>query len=175
MTVQPRRRPVASAQARPLDSVEFGSGQPVFEPAAHLGRAQQVFEGLVATHPSERDEFQQGVLEIRQIVGEVLYGGRWPEPQELPQLGPSKRPGPPAENGGLTRSEQLVSEDLINLYRKTAPAVTSPQQHKRLASAIHLCQSGLQGRVLRRDYPDYWMSSPGTLAQDAAQEQQRWG
>ena len=147
---------------------------PAFAPAAHLDRAADEFFALIPTHPSAAEEFAHGLQEIKNVVGEILYGGRWPEQQELPKLPAHKQPGEPKKNGGLTRSEQLVSNDLIEVYRKTASSA-NPEQHKRLASAIHLCQSGLQGRVLRRDYPDYWMSSPGSLARDAQREQARWG
>ena len=72
-------------------------------------------------------------------------------------------------------SEQLVANDFISLYREVAPHVQhDPQMHKRLASSIDICQSSLQSRVLRRDYPDYYFSLQGSLAQDAEREAARW-
>ena len=159
----------------PVDSVELSQANSAhFEPASHLQRAASEFFSLVATHPSATEEFQHGLNEVKDIVGDIMYGGQWPEPNGLPKLPSHSFPGEPSKNGGLSRSEQLVSEDFVLIYRKTVNSVRNPQQHKRLASAIHLCQSVLQGRVLRRDYPNYWMSSPGTLQQDARREQQRW-
>lgn len=171
----PRREQRSVTATEALDSVQLSASSRVFEPAAHLHRAANEFLSLVPTHPTERDEFLEGAGEIQKIVAEVLYGGRWPEAQEMPNLSAPPKPGEPAQNGGLSRSEQLVSNDLIELYRKTSPSVSTPQQHKRLARAIHLCQSGLQSRVLRRDYPNYWMSSPGSLQKDAEREAARWG
>ncbi len=158
-----------------IDSVQLTPrDNKIFEPAAHLERAAQEYLNLVPTHPTEQEEFLHGASEVQKVVAEVLYGGHWPESDELPELPSSKRPGAPKDNGGLTRSEQLVSDDLIQLYRKTVGSAT-PQQHKRLATAIHLCQSGLQGRILRRDYPNYWMSAPGSLERDSQRESTRWG
>ena len=172
---RPSTEPVRRASSpAAIDSVQLSSqNNKVFEPAAHLDRAAKDYMSLVPTHPTEQDEFLHGATEIQKVVSEVLYGGRWPESGELPELPHPKTPGAPKENGGLTKSEQLVSDDLIQLYRKTVGSA-SPQQHKRLATAIHLCQSGLQGRVLRRDYPNYWMSNPGSLELDAQREASRW-
>lgn len=158
-----------------IDSVQLSPTQSaIFEPAAHLERAGGEYFSLVHTHPTERDEFSHGVRELQGAIADILYGGRWPEPEEMPALPGQARPGTPADNGGLTRSEQLISNDLVSIYRKTRPSA-NPAQHKRLVTAMHLCQSGLQSRVLRRDYPNYWMSTPGTLAQDAQREMNRWG
>ena len=176
MFAQPstRAKREVNAQAA-IDSVQLTTrDDKIFEPAAHLERAAQEYLNLVPTHPTEQEEFLHGASEVQKVVAEVLYGGHWPESDELPELPSSKRPGSPKDNGGLTRSEQLVSDDLIQLYRKTVGSAT-PQQHKRLATAIHLCQSGLQGRILRRDYPNYWMSAPGSLERDSQRESTRWG
>lgn len=174
---QPRQSSQQETKASaPIDRVQLsGNSQPIYELAAHLERATQEFLDLVATHPTEQEEFLHGAQEIQKIVSEILYDGRWPDAEEMPKLPAHKKPGSREDNGGLTKSEQLVSDDLVLIYRKTSGSVKTPDQHKRLAFAIHLCQSGLQGRVLRRDYPTYWMSSPGTLEKDAQREAERWG
>lgn len=172
--VSPRSLELESTAA--VDSVQLsGQNTQHLEPAAHLHRAAGEYFALVATHPTEMAEFEHGLTEVQAVVGEIMYGGEWPEAEELPQLPGHSFPGEPKDNGGLSRSEQLVSEDFVQIYRKTVNSIKNPDQHKRLASAIHLCQSGLQGRVLRRDYPNYWMSTQGTLEHDAQREKQRWG
>ncbi|MCA9779296.1 MAG: hypothetical protein KC800_21365 [Candidatus Eremiobacteraeota bacterium] len=176
-----RPRPSVSTgqteRARAVDVVQWsGQNNSEFRPAAFLNRASGEYLALVPTHPSDRDEFVAGVEQIQSVVAEAMYGGRWPEDSELPSLPAQGRPGDPARNGGQTMSEQLVANDLIALYREVAPHVQhNPQMHQRLASSIHVCQSGLQSRVLRRDYPDYYFSLPGSLQQDAEREAARWG
>ena len=159
-----------------VDSVQWsGQDSTQFRPAAFLNRATGEYLALVPTHPSDRDEFLHGVEQIQSVVAEAMYGGRWPEDSGRPTLPAPGPPGSPAKNGGQTKSEQLVANDFISLYREVAPHVQhDPQLHKRLASSIHICQSSLQSRVLRRDYPDYYFSLPGSLAQDAEREAARW-
>ena len=165
-----------TAETSELDRVVLNNAENrEFRAAGFLNRAAGEYLSLVQTHPSEFSEFHHGLGEVQDVVGEILYGGRWPEDSEIPALPRQPHPGQPSENGGLTRSEQLASSDLVELYRSTAPSVKNPAQHAKLASAIHLLQSGLQGRVLRRDYPNYWLSSPGSLQQDAQREEKRWG
>jgi len=168
----PRR--FTSRNSGPVDTVSL-SRRPTadLKPKAYLQRASSEFLKLIPTHPQEQDEFMSGATEVREMVSEILYGGEWPDDEV--SLPPHQQPGSPATNGGLTRSEQLISNDLIQIYRITSPHVREPEQHKRLASAIHSCQSGLQSRVLRRDYPNYWMSTPGSLERDADREKERWG
>jgi hypothetical protein len=167
----------SAAHISSVDQVSLSQAQPspIYRPAAHLNRADAEYSKLVPTHPSDSEEFSHGVESIKAIVAEVMYGGRWPEDSELPNLGSPAKPGEPARNGGQTRSEQLVANDLIDIYREVSPHVKTTEQHKRLASSIHICQSGLQSRVLRRDYPDYYFSLPGSLDKDAQREAGRWG
>ena len=163
----------SSTQA--LDSVQLSSFNSThFEAAAHLERANQEYMSLIHTHPTEAKEFSHGAQRLKTILADILYGGEWPQSEEIPKLPKQATPGKPQDNGGLTRSEQLVSNDLVSLYRKANKQATQTQ-HEELVTSMHLCQSSLQSRILRRYHPNYWMSSPGTLMADSQREQVRWG
>lgn len=138
-------------------------------PAVYLQRAAADYARLVPTHPMEAQEFQDGLDACKKLASDLVYAGGWPEDVVLPPREP--KVGDPEANGGLTRSEQLVSQDLASFWT----ALPQSGHVAAMASAVHLCQGALQSRVLRRLYPNYWMSSPGSLQRDAQVERERWG
>lgn len=123
----------------------------------YLDRAAANYAKMVPTHPMEKQEFREALEQCRQLTDSF----------EPTQLKPLEAPGEPVENGGLTRSEQLVSQDLINFWN----CLPHGGHSAAVATAVHHCQSALQSRILRRDYPNYWMSTPGSLEQDARNEE----
>lgn len=122
----------------------------------YLERAAANYAKMVPTHPMEKQEFSEALESCRQLTDQF-------EPTALKEL---EAPGEPAQNGGLTRSEQLVSQDLVNFWN----CLPQGGHSAAVATAVHHCQSALQSRILRRDYPNYWMSTPGSLEQDARNE-----
>lgn len=141
---------------------------PTAMPAAYLTRAAENYTRLVPTHPMEAAEWQDGLDACRQLAADLVFQGKWPEVTPGPPAIPPVKE--PESQGGLTRSEQLVSHDLVQFWNSLPQAghVTA------VASAVHACQSTLQSRILRRLYPDYWMSTPNSLQQDAQAERERW-
>lgn len=137
-------------------------------PAVHLKRAAADYARLVPTHPMEAQEFRDGLDACKQLASDLAYDGNWPEDVVLPPRDPQV--GDPEANGGLTRSEQLVSQDLAQFWT----ALPGHSHVAAMATAVHACQGALQSRVLRRLYPTYWMSTPGSLQQDAKVERERW-
>ncbi|MBN9418096.1 hypothetical protein ABS71_09825 [bacterium SCN 62-11] len=122
----------------------------------YLERAAANYAKMVPTHPMEKQEFSEALEACRELTDQF-------EPTALKDL---EAPGEPAKNGGLTRSEQLVSQDLVNFWN----CLPQGGHSAAVATAVHHCQSALQSRILRRDYPNYWMSTPGSLQQDAQNE-----
>jgi len=138
------------------------------QPAAYLQRAAQHYAQLVPTHPMEVEEWADALAACRQLTSDLIYQGQWPA-QAIPEAANSK-PEEPEANGGLTKSEQLVSQDLVQFWNSLPQAGHAAA----LATAVHTCQSTLQSRILRRLYPDYWVSTPGSLQRDAQVERERW-
>ena len=137
-------------------------------PAAYLKQAEADYARLVPTHPMEASEWQDGLAVCRELAADLIYAGKWPEQAALPDILPEV--GEPLANGGLTRSEQLVSSDLVQFWN----SLPQSGHVAPMATAIHTCQSMLQSRILRRMFPDYWASTPSALNLDATAEQQRW-
>ncbi len=123
----------------------------------YLDRAAAHYAKLVPTHPMEKQEFSAALQSCRDLTDQF-------QPTAEIELSP---PGAPEKNGGLTRTEQLISQDLVNFWNCLPQAGHSAA----VATAVHHCQSALQSRILRRAYPDYWMSTPGSLQQDARNEE----
>jgi len=126
----------------------------------YLERAAANYAKLVPTHPMEKAEFQDALQAFQELTDDFT-------PTQEKDL---TAPGDPEKSGGLTRSEQLISQDLVNLWN----CLPQGGHTAAVATAVHSCQSALQARILRRAYPDYWMSSPGALQKDAQVESERW-
>lgn len=127
---------------------------------------------LVSTHPTEYEELSTAYQQLSEFVGQTLFGGTIPG--DIP-LAPADKPvRPPAEAGGMTGSEQMAMNHLVSFYREASALMPSQQHHKKLVLAMHQVQNQLMGRVLRRDYPDFYLSIPGSLEADQQQEDQRW-
>ena len=137
--------------------------------AAYWQRAADDYARLVPTHPMEAEEWHDGLAACRQLATDLVYQGQWPA-QASPE-GSLPEPGEPEANGGLTRSEQQVSHDLVQFWNSLPQA----GHVAAMATAVHSCQSALQSRILRRLHPDYWVSTPGSLQRDAQFEKERWG
>ncbi len=61
-------------------------------------------------------------------------------------------------NGGLTKEELEISKSIVgawNGFVKLKPS--HPNDLKEFHVAIHTLQKTLGMRVLRRDYPDFWI------------------
>ena len=126
----------------------------------YLERAANNYAKLVPTHPMEKAEFEEALKICQELTDKFT-------PTEEKDL---NLPGEPEKSGGLTRSEQLVSQDLVNFWN----CLPQGGHSAAVATAVHHCQSALQARILRRAYPDFWMSSPGALQKDAQTESERW-
>jgi len=126
----------------------------------YLERAAANYAKLVPTHPMEKGEFQEAIKTCEKLTDQFI-------PTAEKEL---TAPGDPEKSGGLTRSEQLVSQDLVNFWN----CLPQGGHSAAVATAVHNCQSALQARILRRAYPDYWVSSPGALQKDAQVESERW-
>lgn len=137
-------------------------------PAAYLQKAATDYKSLVPTHPMEKDEWEDGLAACKTLVTNTIYGGKWPE--NIPAIEEEVKVGEPQANGGLTRTEQLLSQDLVNFWNSLPQGGHIAQ----IATVVHTCQSTLESRILRRAYPDYWTNIPGSLAQDASAEKERW-
>lgn len=62
-------------------------------------------------------------------------------------------------NGGLTDEELEISELLIDSYNKFLKLTrTHPNEKSKFADNIHKLQYILGMRVLRRNYPNYWIN-----------------
>lgn len=122
----------------------------------YLDRVAAHYARLVPTHPMEKQEFSEALQSCRDLTDQF-------QPTAQIELRP---PGEPEKNGGLTGTEQLISQDLVNFWN----CLPQGGHSAAVATAVHHCQSALQSRILRRAYPDYWMSTPGSLQQDAQNE-----
>ena len=138
-------------------------------PAVYLNQAGVDYARLVPTHPMEKSEWDDALGTCRHVVADLIYDGKWPDPLPPP---PDTTPevGEPDVNGGQTRSEQVVSDDFANFWT----SLPASAHVAATATAVHTLQSCLQSRILRRLYPNYWASTPGSLALDAQREQERW-
>ena len=123
----------------------------------YLDRAAANYARMVPTHPMEKQEFSEALQSCRDLTDQF-------QPTADKDL---SQPGPPEKNGGLTRTEQMISQDLLNFWN----CLPQGGHTAAVATAVHHCQSALQARILRRAFPDYWMSTPGSLEQDARNEE----